>query len=155
MHVNIYVPYPVESSYTYRAPDNLDVAPGTRVTVNFAGRVTTGYVVDAGADPVGTYEIKDVIDVIDDEPVFDERLVELARITSETYLSSMGEVLAMALPSGKRQTHRYRLPFEPCPQNKDIVLNKEQARVYRDIIENLNEPRGHLIYGITGPRARL
>ena len=56
------------------------------------------------------FEVKYLLDVIDPEPIFDRGLLELARYTASNYLSSVGEALAMALPSGLKPSKRYRIP---------------------------------------------
>lgn len=150
MFANLYVPYPLESQYTYAVPEHMKVVPGMRVKVNFAGRLITGYVVELTEKKPDKFEMKDIIEVIDDEPVFGSRLIGLARFVAATYLSSVGEVLSLALPSGLRPSNRYTHPFERSEKNELPVLNSEQQEIFNRISQQNGSPGTHLIFGITG-----
>jgi len=50
-----------------------------------------------GASPL---KIRDILDVLDDEPIFDRRMFDFYRWIAEYYFSPLGEVLKSALPSG-------------------------------------------------------
>ncbi len=150
MYCNVYIGYPLEESYTYRIPPGLGVGEGRRVKVNFAGREKIGFVYRVHDVPPQGFKIKDVLKVIDDDPIYDDRLLGLAGYTAATYLSSMGEALAMALPSGLRPSGRFKNPFERAEQKK-IVLNEEQQKIYEDIMASAGKGgSSHLIFGITG-----
>jgi primosomal protein N' (replication factor Y) len=150
MFADVYIGYRVEGSFTYRIPAGTDAAVGKRVKVNFAGRDTIGFVHRVHDDEPEGFEVKELLGVIDPEPIFDRRLLELARYTADTYLSTAGEALAMALPSGLRPSKRFK---PPCEKGEpiDIALNGEQRTVYEEIIA-LGERgvRSHLIFGVTG-----
>ena len=85
---------------SYRAPSELVemVAFGKRALVPLGSRVVTGYILGRG----GTYqgELRDIIDVLDDEPLFDEGRLEFFRFVSEYYFAPLGEVIRAALPGG-------------------------------------------------------
>ncbi len=150
MYAHVFVGYPVDESFTYRVPEGLQVEPGTRVRVDFGGRQTTAFVHGLSETFSGDFVVKDLIEAIDETPIFDERLVDLARYVAESYGSSVGEALAMALPSGKSSTSRFRVPWER-PAVKEISLTGEQEGVYRDILASQDTGQlQHLIFGITG-----
>lgn len=150
MYVNLYVPYPLESKYTYAVPEHMNVLPGMRVKVNFAGRVTTGYVVEATEHRPDDFDVKNLIEVIDDEPIFDSKLITLAGNVASAYLSSAGEVLSLALPSGMRASDRYAHPFDRPSENDLPELTREQNDIFNEITGNSSESSTHLIFGITG-----
>ncbi|MDA3823050.1 MAG: primosomal protein N' [Bacteroidales bacterium] len=150
MFASLYVPYPLENPYTYKIPSGIDLKVGMRVQVNFAGRVVIGFVVYILENFSAEYKIKDIISVIDEEPIFDAEFIDLVMYVSKTYISSPGEVFSLALPSGVRASDRHhkKNEIEKEPQ-KD--LNDEQTSVVNNIItESAEDKLFHLIFGITG-----
>jgi primosomal protein N' (replication factor Y) len=111
MFADVHVGYPLEPAFTYRVPDGMNVLPGMRVQVPFARRSLMGYVVRVHDNEPADFEALDISEVIDEIPIFDERFVELCRFVADSYCSYTGEVMALALPSGKRPSDRYRVPF--------------------------------------------
>lgn len=61
-------------------------------------RVVTGTVV--ALDQEAVPKMRNVLEVLDEEPTFSDEMLELTKRISEYYLSSWGEVLQTALPSG-------------------------------------------------------
>ncbi|HDP79583.1 MAG TPA: hypothetical protein ENN21_01930, partial [Spirochaetes bacterium] len=109
---DVYVGYPVPGSFSYRVPEGMEVVSGTRVKVNFGGRNITAFVHAVHDAPPPGVELKNVLSVVDDAPVFDDRLIDLTRYVADFYLSSVGEALATALPSGERSSSRFKNPFQ-------------------------------------------
>lgn len=150
MFADVHISYPLEGPFTYRVPPGMTVTHFTRVKVNFAGRNMAAYVHRIHDDKPSGFEVKDILEIIDGEPLYDGRLIDLAQYTAHSYLSSMGEALAMALPSGLKASTRYKNPFE----RKDdgfISLNDEQRAVRDDIAASRERGElSHLVFGITG-----
>lgn len=152
-YAEIYVGYPLEQPFTYRIPAGMEVKPFDRVRVNFGGRDVTGYAAethDRGSAAFGDDRLKDILEVIGSGPIFDGRLMDLARYLADTYLCSMGEALATALPSAVRPSSRYKVPFADAPL-RDIVLTDEQRLVHDAILAARDSGNLlHLVHGITG-----
>lgn len=139
---------PVDRSFIYSIPEGLDLSPGMRVKVNFAGRNIIGYVISLHNDFPENVETKDILEVVDKEPIFDKRLIDLARYTADSYLSSAGEALSKALPSGISTSTRLRAKREMPFTGEDINLTKHQEMVYNAI--TASDKKAHLIFGVTG-----
>ena len=79
-HLEIAVALPVWGTFTYRAlPDHLPAAvPGRRVLVPFGPRRVTGYVLGP-AEAAPANELKDILDVLDEEPLFTDDLIPFFR----------------------------------------------------------------------------
>ncbi|HPJ33801.1 MAG TPA: primosomal protein N' [Spirochaetota bacterium] len=148
LYAEIAVNTPVNRTFTYGIPRGMCIKPGVRVTVNFNGRVMTGYVISThDREPEG-FEVKDIVSIIDEDPVFDHRLIELASYISDSYISSIGETLSKALPSGvSRKVRSSGRPLK-VPMPGPISLTAEQEKVFSDI--NSSGVSAHLIFGITG-----
>ncbi|MGE3522828.1 MAG: hypothetical protein AB7I96_08180, partial [Candidatus Dadabacteria bacterium] len=71
--VQVAVPIPRDEFYSYSLPAGLaeGAEVGKRVLVPFHNRRTIGFIVGFG-EPPPDIKLKDVIDIIDDEPLFDE-----------------------------------------------------------------------------------
>jgi primosomal protein N' (replication factor Y) len=73
-------------------------APGTRVRVPFGERVLTGVVVDA--EPLSAPGVvRDLLEVLDEEPVCPPELLATAARVAQRFFSSTGEVLKSVLPA--------------------------------------------------------
>ncbi|MBN1573055.1 MAG: primosomal protein N' [Deltaproteobacteria bacterium] len=86
---------------TYKVPERLrgGIPLGTRVFVPLGRRRVTGYVVSTkGGDYEG--ELKEIIDILDDEPVFDAGALDFFRFLAEYYCAPLGEVIRKGLPGG-------------------------------------------------------
>jgi primosomal protein N' (replication factor Y) len=150
MFADVYVPFPVNRSFTYRVPAGRGLLPGCRVIVDFSGRETPAFIVNVHESKPEGYEVKEVVSVIDNEPVFDRRLIELSEEIASYYFSSPGEVLSLAVPSGKNPSGRYKIPFEKS-EKRDISLNHEQGQICEEIIKQYKDGNlHHLIFGVTG-----
>ena len=101
--ISVAVCAPVENLFTYRVPAELwpDAGVGKRVLAPFNNRAVIGYIMDTGTgDDAPDYEIKDISDILDQTPLFNERMIPFFRWISEYYLCAIGMVIQSALPGG-------------------------------------------------------
>jgi primosomal protein N' (replication factor Y) len=92
---------PMDRSYTYRVPHELaaKVDRGMRILAPLGSQDLTGFVVGIRRRrPSGDFEIKTLIELLDDEPVFSHELLKFTRRLARWYYASWGEVLQAALP---------------------------------------------------------
>ncbi len=151
MFADVFISYPIGEFYTYRVPEGLNAVPCSRVRVNFAGRNIIAYVIRIHDNKPEDFEVKEIIDLVDSEQIFDMRLIDLARYTASNYLSSAGEALAMALPSAIKPSMRYKIPYTRLESFQDVHLNDEQQQVFNEIMGHGDaNTLTHLIFGITG-----
>lgn len=99
--VHVAVPIPGEGLYSYSVPAHLreGIALGKRVLVPFRNRRTIGFIVGLG-EPPPDIELKDVLDIVDDEPLFDIKRLEFLKWVADYYMTSLGIVLKAAHPGG-------------------------------------------------------
>ena len=98
MPIHVALPLPRLEPLTYGLPDGIHVQRGCRVLVPLGTRFVTGTVVAVDQDAVP--KMRHIIEVLDEEPSFSDEVLELTKRISEYYLSSWGEVLQAALPTG-------------------------------------------------------
>ena len=98
---------PLAKLLSYRVPDELrsGTEVGKRVLVPLGKRKVTGYVVGSDAKPEGL-EIKDVIEVLDDQPLFTSHHLAFYRWISDYYFFPLGGVIKTALPASIDVTSR-------------------------------------------------
>jgi len=100
-YIDVAVSLPVFNTYTYSVPKPFQdiIAPGKRVLVPFGKRKITGYVLECTthSDITG---IKDIIDILDEIPLFPASMIPFFKWLSEYYIHPMGEVIKEALPGG-------------------------------------------------------
>lgn len=99
--VEVSIPLPRNQTYHYSLPDTFVKAAeiGKRVLVPFRNRLTIGFIIGFET-PAEDIDLKKVIDLIDDKPLFDKSRLEFYRWVSDYYLSSLGIVLKVAHSGG-------------------------------------------------------
>ncbi len=99
--IQVAVPIPGEQYYSYSVPEHLadGVKVGKRVLVPFRNRRSIGFIVGTGDAPSGI-KLRDIIDIIDEEPLFDQRRLEFLKWVSQYYICTLGIVLKAAHPGG-------------------------------------------------------
>lgn len=102
MYVKVLIETRVKSNdmtFTYHVPSNVEdnLLIGKRVLVPFSNRIVEGFVLgyDAKTDD---YEIKDIIKIIDDEPVLNDELINLGIYMSKKYLCPLINCYQSMLP---------------------------------------------------------
>jgi primosomal protein N' (replication factor Y) (superfamily II helicase) len=100
--LEVAIPLPVHRVFTYRVPQELriSVGVGKRVLVPFGRRRLTGYVTGFASHPPKVAQIKGILDVLDDEPLFPKTMVPFFQWVANYYLHPLGEVIQTALPGG-------------------------------------------------------
>ena len=125
IYCDVSLPVPLDQSFTYRMPETLRhrIAVGCRVLVPFGSRKLTGMVVKVhDAAPDGP--VKEVLRLLDEEPVLDRELLSLGRWISEYYCAPLGEVLRGMIPlAGEvRKTRLYSLTDSGRDAARQLLL---------------------------------
>lgn len=105
LYIEVAVPLPLDGTFHYRVPPELanHLCPGIRVFVPFGKRKVTAYLLGFSMPPPGQ-QLKDMLEVLDEEPLWTEKELTFFRWIADYYLHPLGEVLQTALPSAiKRQ----------------------------------------------------
>ena len=106
--LRVAVAAPVRGTFVYAArPQVLPGRPvGYRVVVPFGRRKATGFVLEAGVDaPAG--EFKEILEFLDQEPLFHPPLAAFFEWLAGYYLHPVGKVIASALP-GNLKLHTFK-----------------------------------------------
>lgn len=125
---DVLLPLPLNATYTYRIPEPMQLSVGERVIVPFGARKYYTAVVDRIHDeePSG-FEIKDIAEQLDTEPVLLPVQRKLWRWIADYYMCSPGDVFKAALPSGmKLESETVLVCREEPPTPEEISQPKVQ-----------------------------
>src|SRR5690348_2552573 len=94
---DVVVPVPLDTAFTYRVSNGAMPVVGGRVVVPFRQQRMSGIVVDLHNRPPKV-QAKNVVSVLDAEPVLDAQLMKLGKWIADYYLAPLGEVFRTMLP---------------------------------------------------------
>ena len=91
----------IDKTFTYLIPNNLidKVKVGIRVLVTFGKQTLEGFLLNIEKDKNIDYEIKEIIDIIDEEPVLNEEMLELGKYISLKTLCNLIHAYQTMLPA--------------------------------------------------------
>jgi len=103
-YVNVILPLAIPKTYTYHVPENLKSAMqfGKRVEVPLKNKLYSGLVTELFDEVHVDYKTKDILSVIDDEPIILPYQYDFWRWMAGYYSCTIGEVMHVALPGGLR-----------------------------------------------------
>lgn len=109
-YIDVILPLPLEGLFTYAVPDTLSesVGFGIRVLVPLGKSKTYVALVARVHDEKPDFDCKEIINVLDSEPVLLERQYRLWQWVEDYYMSPIGDVYKAALPSGLKGEDAYR-----------------------------------------------
>ena len=123
----------VDKYFTYHIPDNLEdkINIGIRVKVPFNTREISGFVIKIINEiEDNNYEVKDILEVIDNEEVLNLELLKLGEYISSKTLCSMITAYQTMLPKALKANHKVAMK----PKNEVVaVLNKDVSEIYEYI----------------------
>lgn len=101
---HVALPVPLPRTFDYLLPDSMQAKAGCRVTVPFGKQQRVGIVVSVSEkSELPLNELKSVVEVLDDEPVFSDSVWRLLLWAADYYHHPIGDVLFHALPILLRQ----------------------------------------------------
>ncbi len=130
--------------YDYRIPDELrdTLHPGMRVRVPLGRRrkLITGWCIETQFGSAASRSLRDVVEILDEQPLCDRPLVRLVLWMSQYYLAPAGQVFDTLIPSSVRsgagtREKKYYVPERALLQDQIIEsLPKKQQAVARFLI---------------------
>lgn len=101
----------IDQTFTYKIPDNLidKVKIGIRVIVPFGNQKLEGFVLMIHKEYDLDYSIKDILEVVDDEPVLTEELLEIGKYISRKTLSNLISSYQTMLPKALKAKNKINI----------------------------------------------
>lgn len=147
-YVDVIVPLPLEGTFTYSVPHNLAerVRFGVRVAVTFgASKVHTAIVVRVHQDKPA-FNVKDIVDVIDDQPMLLEQQYQLWQWLSGYYMAPLGDVYNAALPAGLKVEENYKPRTETYIDLCEPLRNEQSLNVALDMLKRARNQQEALMH---------
>ena len=125
MFVEVIIPLALPKNYTWAIPQHLEAAvkPGVRVEVVFGkNKRYAGIVKTILADKPGTFQPKNILNVLDDEPLLHPEQLQLWEWMAGYYMCTEGEIMQAAIPAN------LKLSSESI-----LVWNEERSLDFSDL----------------------
>jgi len=129
MFVRVVIPIPSTKTFIYTVPaESAQLAAiGKRVVAPFGKKRLTGWIIELPKEAPAVKDIKEIIDIPDDDPLFSEEDMAFFEWISSYYLHPLGMVLAEALPGGIStiSQNRIRLVADAVKGEKPLSRTQE------------------------------
>lgn len=130
---DVILPLPILGSFTYLIPDMIEeqIEVGSRVLVQFGKKnYYTGVVELVHSNRPAGYEVKEIMTVLDANPIVRHPQLKFWNWISDYYLCSVGEVYKAAVPSGlKVESETYILLNPDYEYDEENRLTERMATI--------------------------
>jgi primosomal protein N' (replication factor Y) len=133
---DVILPLALQRLYTYSIPEVFDgmVEPGRRVVVQFGKKKLYSAIVHGVHDNAPEkYQTKDILQVIDDEPLVVPNQIRFWEWMAEYYMCSIGEVMKAALPSALKMESE---TFVCKGENIDLTLTENEEIIFNHLSDD-------------------
>ena len=119
----------IDKTFTYLVPDNLidEIEIGKRVLVPFGNQKLEGFILNIKDKVEVDYKIKEILEIVDENPVLNEELLELGKYISTKTLCNLISAYQTMLPAALKA-------------HKDFIVNKKYI-TYIKLIDNTYIPK--------------
>lgn len=140
MFTEVVFALPFRKSFTYEIPAELKkfVKEGVRVVAPFGKRTLTGFVVKVTKTTQVKEEIKQIREVLDDEPIFNKSLLKFYEWIAEYYLCSLGEALKLLVPHGTEVESKRKISIDKQFVLQLLQKEKKNSTLRYKILQELS-----------------
>lgn len=162
LYAEVVVNIPLQKVFHYRAPPHLqeNLETGMRVRIPFGNKIMTGFCVGFTDTPC-TDKIKDLISIIDKEPLIDDIMLKITRWLSSHYCCGWGEAISAVVPPVVRSKIKEKWNTFVRGTPHTLALNQEamaqmktrapkQAKVLEILLEHPDEISAKEVIRISG-----
>lgn len=145
--VNIALPIPTPRQFTYAVPDAMRQPQlvGVRALVPFGKRTLTGVIVEANVP--GIPQAKEILELLDAEPVFRPSLLKFTHWVAEYYMTSWGDTLRAALPVGMSPESIMRVHTSATITEEELAEMDKKAPRRAELLRELLRHEGDITVG--------
>ncbi len=133
----------VDKTFDYIVPSFLidKIKTGIRVKVPFNNRVLEGFVLSLSNEVDSKYDLKEVIDVVDNEPILTDELLTLGEFMKEKYYASLISCYQAMLPKALKAKNNTNIskkmtPYIVIGSNSIKPNNKTQEEILSLVDKN-------------------
>jgi primosomal protein N' (replication factor Y) (superfamily II helicase) len=134
--VDAILPLPIPKLFTYRVPREMEsaVAVGSRIVVPFGkSKILTAVIHQVHHAPPKDYEAKYIIDLLEETPSINAIQLQFFQWLADYYMSTLGEVMQAALPSGLKINTTSLVQRNPYFTEEDFVLSIEEQLLMQQL----------------------
>ena len=138
MLVDVILPLPLDGLFTYSVPQQLEqqVKPGCRVLVPFGrSKQYVGIIARQHDQRPEGYEVKDLLQLIDTQPILLPAQYRLWLWIADYYMSPIGEVYKAALPAGLKAEDGYHPKTETYIRLTEAYRNEASLHVALNMLQ--------------------
>ena len=142
-YVDVIVPLPLGSTFTYAIPDEWDehIRIGMRVVVPFGKKkMYTAIVSLIHTNPPALYQAKEIICVLDNEPILKFPQLKFWEWMSNYYQATIGDVYQAAVPAGLKLESETQVRINPDYEAEAALTAKEYK-----ILDALSDGKIHSV----------
>ncbi|HEX8041884.1 MAG TPA: primosomal protein N' [Chryseosolibacter sp.] len=132
LFADLLLPVPIPRLFTYRVPYNLNdyVRVGQRAIVQFGDRkVITGLISRIHEEPPTDFEVKSILELLDDFPSVNEVQMKVFQWIADYYMCALGEVMNAALPAGLKLSSESMVQLHPAFNLDETQLEFSEKEV--------------------------
>ncbi|MBN2614601.1 MAG: primosomal protein N' [Bacteroidales bacterium] len=137
LFAEVLLPLPVPGTFTYRIPFDLNdqVETGQRVSVQFGSRkVYAGLILELHERPPETAP-KYILSLLDEKPVVNAVQIKFWKWIAEYYMSTLGEVMSVALPSAFKLSSESKVMLSPDFIPDSETLSEYEFRITEALLD--------------------
>lgn len=138
LFVDVILPLPLDGTFTYAVPPQMEkqTAFGCRVLVPFGrGKQYVGVIARQHDQQPEGYEVKNILQVIDAQPILLPGQYRLWQWIADYYMSPIGEVYKAALPAGLKAEDGYRAKTETYIRPTAAYRNEKALHIALDMLQ--------------------
>ncbi|MBW6533973.1 MAG: primosomal protein N' [Mariniphaga sp.] len=120
----VILPLSLHDAYSYRVPEKWHAAikPGQRVVVQFgAKKFYAALVLSLSETPPENIELKDIVQLLDEEPVVFPQNLELWKWMADYYCCTLGDVFRAAIPTGLKLESKSKIILAGDDEEQEIT----------------------------------
>ncbi len=139
-YAEVILPLPLHSSFTYAVPEEMDsnIKIGSRVGVPFGlKKYYTGIVISLTPCKPEGFQIKELTQVLDSEPIIRHPQLKFWEWIADYYLCAIGDVYKAAIPSGLKLESETYVELSPdFNDDSDLKLTQREAIICQILDHN-------------------
>ena len=146
-YVDVILPLPLEGMFTYAVSPELAtrVQVGVRVVVPFSKSKRYTAIVARCHDDKPDFEVRDVEDVLDEQPILMPQQLHLWQWISQYYMAPLGDVMNAALPAGLKNEEGYRPKTETCIELCEPYRTEQAQHIALDMLQRAEKQQKVLV----------
>ena len=146
-YVEVILPLPLDGTFTYAVGDvwSSKIKPGVRLLVPLGKSKRYIAVAVCMTDQKPDFDVKEIVAVLDDNPVILPNQLKLWHWISNYYLSSLGDIFKAALPSGLKTQDSYKPKTEQYVGLTELYRNEQTLHIAINTLSRATKQQKALI----------